>query len=268
MQEVQSVLSPEVADLVGLGVLLGLVLLPVGWVVWQLWRSPLSPVRTLLYALNYLVARLLWRLEIEGHFPIPPGQGAVIVSNHRCPLDPSFIAVLNLRVVYWMVAREYCEYPPFHKLLELCGAIPVNRWGRDPAATKAAIRLAAEGELVGVFPEGRINTTERLLLPGHPGAALIALKARVPIVPCHIQGAPYDGTTLGCLLMPAHVKLKIGRLIDIAPYLGIADEREALQKLTRRLLTEIALLAGATNYQPELIGRFHNAAADDKAGNA
>jgi len=253
--------SSETADLFGLGVLLGLALLLSAWLVWQLWRSPLSPLRTLLYALNYIIARVLWRAEIVGRFPIAANQGAVIVSNHRCPLDPSFIALLNKRVVYWMVAREYCEYPPFRKLLQLCGAIPVNRWGNDPAATKAAIRLAEAGELVGIFPEGRINTSERLLLPGRPGAALIALKARVPIVPCYIHGAPYDGTTLGCLLMPAHVTLKIGHPIDVTPYLHPADEREALEKLTRRLLTEIALLAGEKHYRPELIGRFNKNAA-------
>ena len=34
-------------------------------------------------------------------------------------------------------------------------------------------------------------------MPGRPGAALIALKARVPVVPCYIHDAPYDGTMLG-----------------------------------------------------------------------
>ena len=39
------------------------------------------------------------------------------------------------------------------------------------------------------------------------GAALIALKARAPVIPCYIHGAPYDDTALGCLLMPAAVRL-------------------------------------------------------------
>ena len=94
------------------------------------------------------------------------------------------------------------------------------------AAIRTAIRLVQQGELVGVFPEGRINTTGQLLLPGRPGAAMIALKARAPVVPCYIHGAPYDGTTLGCLLMPASVRLEIGPPIDLSAYFDRDDRRE------------------------------------------
>ena len=53
-----------------------------------------------------------------------------------------------------------------------------------------AIRLCQAGELVGLFPEGRINGGVNPLLPGRPGVALIALNARVPVVPCYIKGIP------------------------------------------------------------------------------
>ena len=172
--------------------------------------SPFTPAQSLLYGVNYLLARVLWRAKIRGDFPIPPGRGAVIVCNHRCPLDPSFLAIAVPRVVHWIVAKEYCEYPGFRQILRLCEVIPVRRGAIDPAAIRAAIRLVRRGELVGIFPEGRINTTAQLLLPGRSGAAMIALKARALLVPCYLRGAPYDGTTLGCLFMPAAVRLEIG----------------------------------------------------------
>jgi 1-acyl-sn-glycerol-3-phosphate acyltransferase len=118
-----------------------------------------------------------------------------------------------------------------------------------------AIRYAQEGELVGILPEGRINRTERFLLPGRPGAALIALKARVPVIPCYIQGAPYDGTTLGCVFMPAKVTVRIGEPIDVSEFYGREDEREVLEQVTRRLLCAIAALAGQPDFQPELAGK-------------
>ncbi len=221
-------------------------------VILMLRRSPLTPLQSVLYAINYAVNRLLWRTSVRGRLPPLGAAGAVIVCNHRCPLDPSFIALTGPRVIHWMVAREYCEYPPFRGFLGTCGAIPVNRGGTDTSAAKAAIRLLEEGELVGIFPEGRLNTTGRTLLPGRRGAAMIALKARATVIPCHIEGAPYDGTTLGPLLMPARVRLTIGPPLDLSPFFGREGRREALDEATRRMLCAIARLAGDENYRPEL----------------
>ena len=67
-----------------------------------------------------------------------------------------------------MVAGEYWKYPVMALVFRTLGCIPVGRRGVDTAATKQAIRLANEGGLVGLFPEGRINTSSELLLPGRP----------------------------------------------------------------------------------------------------
>lgn len=218
-------------------------------------RSPFSPAQSVLYAIAFLFTRVLWRLRIAGRFPIASDQGAVIVCNHRSSVDPCFIAMTVPRVVHWMVAREYCEFFLFRKLLRLCGSIPVSRGSHDTAATKAAIRILEQGGLVGIFPEGRINITDDTLLPGRPGAALIALKARVPVVPCYIENAPYDGTTLGCLVMLASVRLRFGQPIDLSPYYDRHNDRDVLDNLTRQFLTAIARLAGDDDFRPQLLGR-------------
>ncbi len=248
-------LSAAVSDILAICVLAALGLSGAGWVVASLRRSPFSPAQSVIYAIVYAIARVLWRAAVPGRFPISPDQGAVIVCNHRSSLDPSFIALTVPRVVHWLVAREYCEFFLFRGLLRLCGSIPTNRGGIDTAATKAAIRIVEEGGLVGLFPEGRINRTEQTLLPGHPGAALIALRARAPVVPCYIHGAPYDGTPLGCLLMPAAVRLKIGEPIDLSPYFERGGDRELLDELTLRFLKAIAELAGDDDFAPQLAGR-------------
>ena len=183
-------------------------------------------------------------------------QGAVIVANHHSSVDPSFIQVSVRRVVYWMVAREYCETGFAGWLLRKFQVIPVRRMGVDTAAIKLAIRLARKGGLVGMFPEGRINEKhETLLLPGRPGAALVALKARVPIIPMYIIGSPYDGTTMGALLMPAKVRVIIGKPIDLTPYFAREKEDGVAQEITIHLMCEIAKLAGHPDFQPQLAGR-------------
>lgn len=244
--------------------ILGAVVVALAAWAWAAYRRTLyTPGQAVLFALFYLIARFLWRTQISGPLPIPPGQGAVIICNHGSPADPAFIAMTVNRVVHWMVAKEYCEHRAFGWFLRTVESIPVNRGGVDTAATKMAIRYAQEGGLVGLFPEGRINTTDEVLLPGRPGMALIALKAGVPVVPCYISGAPYDGSPLGCLLMRAKVRLKVGRPIDISQYCGRKADRKVLEELTRRFLAEIAALAGQPDFQPELAGRFYKPGLND-----
>ena len=250
------VLSVEIANILALCAVATLAAGLAGWIVVTLRRSPFTPVQSLLYAVNYLLARILWRAKIHGEFRIPPDQGAVLVCNHRCPLVPSFLQMALPRPIHWMVAKEYCEFPGFRQLLRVCEVIPVRRGAIDPAAVRAAIRLVQRGGLVGMFPEGRINTSKQLLLPGRSGAVLIALKARAPIVPCYVHGAPYDGTTLGCLLMPAAVRLEIGEPIDVSAYADRNDQRQAIEELTRRVMREMARLAGRPDFEPQVGGRL------------
>lgn len=226
--------------------------------VWMLvaWRrSRFTLFQAVLAFGNLFFARVLWRTESTGRLPAKPGEGALIVCNHSSGVDPNVIQVCTDRVVHWMVAREYYEMPVLNWAFRATDTIPVNRAGVDTASTKMAIRLAQQGGLVGLFPEGRINTTKELLLPGRPGAALIALRARVKVIPCYVAGVPYDGTPLGSLRMPGRARVFIGKPIDLSSYFGREGDKQALEEITKRMLVEIAKLAGVPNYQPKLAGR-------------
>jgi 1-acyl-sn-glycerol-3-phosphate acyltransferase len=220
-------------------------------------RWPLTWPQRALFAIDLIFSHILWRAKVRGRWPFTPGQGAVIVANHRSSIDPFLIALGAGRLVHWMVAKEFYLSRLFGWMLRLVETIPVNRGGIDTAATKAAIRRAREGGVVGLFPEGRINGSDQILLPGRPGAALIALKARVPVVPCFIRGSPYGGTVLSPLLMPARVEVIFGTPMDLSEFYGREDEREVLEELTRRFLVEIARLGGCAEFQPRLAGRFY-----------
>ena len=247
-------LPPAETKILAVGVFLALGVVLTLLIVRALRHSPYRPGQSIVLGWARITTRILWRARVSGPLPIPPGQGAVIVSNHRCPFDPAFIALGVDRIMHWMVAKEYCEHPLMGLVLRVFEPIPTNRGGIDTAATKLTIRYAQQGEIVGLFPEGRLNTTERFMLPGHPGMAMIALRARVPVIPCYIEGSPYDGTTLGCLLMPAKVRLVVGRPIDLSPYYGRDNDREVFEELTARFMREIAALAGQADYEPTVAG--------------
>ena len=225
------------------------------WLI-ALWRKThYTFLQAFLYLVNLCFTRILWRTQVSGWVQVPENQGAVIVSNHRSGIDPLLIQLCTDRVVHWMVAREYFEMPIISVVFHALGSIPVNRGGIDTAATKMAIRLAQKGGLVGLLPEGRVNMTDELLLPGRPGAALIALKSRVPVIPCYVDGVPYDGTALGSFFMAAKARVVVGKPIDLSEYFGREGDKAVLQELTKRFLVEIAKLAGVDNYDAKLAGR-------------
>ncbi len=266
MQSIKSIvgLSTFARECLSLGALAAMALTAATLFVARAKRSRLTLLQSTLHDINLCFTRILWRTQIHGRFSFARGQGALIVCNHRSSIDPAFIQLaIGQRVVHWMVAREYCEQAAFAWFLRAAEVIPVGRAGIDTAATKMAIRLCQEGELVGLFPEGRINGGGDPLLPGRPGVALIALKARVPVVPCYIEGAPYQGTVLDPLITPAKVRLTIGAPIDLSAYYGREGEREVLEEATLQLLRAMASLAGHPDFQPRLAGRFY--ATDGKA---
>ncbi|MCR9295410.1 MAG: 1-acyl-sn-glycerol-3-phosphate acyltransferase [bacterium] len=167
-----------------------------------------------LYLPTYLLGRLLWRVCFVNEPPAEITSGALLVANHRSSVDPFFVQLAAGRRVHWMVAKEYCNHALFGPLLRLLQVIPTNRSGMDTAATKAAIRITQDKRLVGMFPEGRINTSTDVLLPIRGGAALVSLRAGVPIIPLWIEGSPYRSPAVWSpIIMPARVRITFGQPI-------------------------------------------------------
>jgi 1-acyl-sn-glycerol-3-phosphate acyltransferase len=217
-------------------------------------RAFTIPQLALWYAAKILV-RVMWPATYPRPWPLAPGQGGVVICNHRSSVDPFFIQTIVNRPMRWMVAREYVQHRALGLFLRTCNVIPVGRGGIDTAATKAAISFAAEGGWVGMLPEGRINTTDEFMLPVRPGAILVALRARVPVLPCYIEGSPYNGTITGPLRMRARVRVVFGEPFDLAPYFDRVDEPTLVGELTRLLVQQIAQLAGRDDFEPKLAGR-------------
>jgi 1-acyl-sn-glycerol-3-phosphate acyltransferase len=236
--------------LIGIGVIAPLCLF-----IWW-WRpTRLHPVQGLLWLMAVVLVKLLWRARWIGSLPLAEGQGAVIACNHRSSVDPFFIQTATTRKIHWMVAREYCEHPAFRWLLKMCEVIPVNRGGSDTAATKAALRIVQQGGIVGMFPEGRINMTDALLLPCRPGAAMIADRAGVPVVPCLIEGSPYRKVPWSPFFMSARVTVQFGDPIVVPA--GESDDaaRSTPQAIMQAWFSEMSRLARQPDFEPQMAGR-------------
>jgi 1-acyl-sn-glycerol-3-phosphate acyltransferase len=180
---------------------------------WLIWHNVYDFGETLQYVPVYIIARLLWRVGFTNEPPQEIFSGAILAANHRSSIDPLFVQLAARRRVHWMVAKEYCQHFLFGFFLRKALVIPTNRSGMDLAATKQAMNYALQGKLVGMFPEGRINLTVDPLLSIRAGAALVAVKTGVPVIPIYIQGSPYRRTVWSPFFMAAHVRITFGKPI-------------------------------------------------------
>ncbi|MEA5075082.1 MAG: lysophospholipid acyltransferase family protein, partial [Coriobacteriia bacterium] len=132
---------------------------------------------------------LLFRTRIIGATRIPAG-GALLAGNHVSYLDPVLLWCVSPRPVHFMAKSELFVKGFIAWLLPRLWSFPVNRGEPDRTAILTATESLNSGGLVGVFPEGSRREADAGEAVGaaHGGAAFIALRAGVPIVPVAILG--------------------------------------------------------------------------------
>jgi 1-acyl-sn-glycerol-3-phosphate acyltransferase len=207
--------------------------------VYQLERDGIA--RRALEAGNRLFCRVYHRLELLSDNPLPKAGPGILVSNHVSGLDPLLIQSVARRVIIWMMAREFHEIPLLHPIFKTVQAIPVERSGRDTAATRAAFRALRDGRLLGIFPEGRIATSRRLL-PFQTGAALLAMRAGVKLYPVWLDGTHRGPDMLRSFAFPHEARLAFGP--PITPP-AKDPNRDDLEATTDRLRSAIEALGNA-----------------------
>jgi len=138
-----------------------------------------------------LMALVLWifgRWEVTGTERIPPSGPLLVVANHLNLADPPLLGASLPRPIRFMAKQELFDSAFAGACMRLFGAFPVRREGADLKALHTARALLAQGEVVGMFPEGH-RSGGAGLLPAHPGTAFLALQARVPVLPVAITGS-------------------------------------------------------------------------------
>jgi 1-acyl-sn-glycerol-3-phosphate acyltransferase len=129
---------------------------------------------------------LLHRIRIEGRENIPD-EGCLIVSNHVSFLDPTTVGWAIPKEIYYLGRKSLFKPPFWSWFLPICNVLPIDRDGHDLTGLRRIIKTLQSGESVVLFPEGTRSPDGRLQ-PAEPGAALIAVKANVPILPVRVFG--------------------------------------------------------------------------------
>jgi 1-acyl-sn-glycerol-3-phosphate acyltransferase len=165
-------------------------------------RADVSPwQRTVRYAIVRTVigtaARLLFRMRLVGRDRIPAGP-ALYCFNHLGWLDP--IAIITtfpstLRIYFYGPKETDLRHGIRNRIILWSGIAVPFRPAKDDLLTsvRRAEAVFESGGILAIAAEGEIHVHEGDLLPFHEGAAYLALRARVPIVPVAITGTSWVG---------------------------------------------------------------------------
>lgn len=125
--------------------------------------------------------------EVKGRENVPEKGPMLIVCNHLSISDPPIIAAsMPLKCV--LMAKEELWHNGWSRFwVSNFGAFPVKRGGVDRVAIRLAEDWLQKGVSLIIFPEGGRSKTGQLQ-PALPGAALIASRMGVPILPVSISG--------------------------------------------------------------------------------
>ena len=178
----------------------------------------------------------VYRLRARGRENLPADGGFVLACNHVSSFDPwpLGLPLWPKRYLRFMAKSELYWFP-LTLALQNAGAFPVHRGQRDTVAIETAVRLAREGHIVAMFPEGTRRTkglVKRHEARPRSGAARIALEAGVPLVPAAVKGTD-KLTRLGALRVAYGEPVAIDDLRDRE--IGDAA-REATSRLMERIL--------------------------------
>jgi 1-acyl-sn-glycerol-3-phosphate acyltransferase len=181
----------------------------------------------------------LYRLRSQGVENVPATGGIVLACNHLSSFDPWPLG-MPLWPTRWLrfMAKSELYWWPLTLVLNNAGAFKVRRGLGDRQAVETAIRLAREGDVVVMFPEG--TRRKKGLVKKHQprprsGAARIALEAGVPLVPAAVAGTDH-------LLTLGPLRVAYGPPIELDDLRDSGDLRGASNEATARLMEKITEL--------------------------
>jgi len=178
-----------------------------------------------------VIFSLYFRFRAQGRQRIPLG-GMLICCNHQSHLDPVLVG-LACREPITYLARNTLFKGWFARLITYYGAIPIQRDGLGLTGVKLTMERLKGGEKVLIFPEGT-RTRDGNLQPLKGGLAVIARRAKVPLLPMAIDGAYQAWPRRQQFPWPGTIQLEIGSVITLAQMEAL-DDQQVTELLAQRI---------------------------------
>jgi 1-acyl-sn-glycerol-3-phosphate acyltransferase len=197
------------------------------------------------------ILRVVFRPWAQGTENVPREGPAIIASNHLSFSDHFFAPLPLPRKVIFLAKSEYFTGRGLKGLLSKAffsgvGQIPVDRSGGQASerALRTGLRVLAQGQLLGIYPEGT-RTPDGRLYRGKTGVARLALEAKVPVIPCAMIGG-FEFQPPGRIRPRLGIRpgVRFGKPLDFSRYYGLEQDRIVLRALTDEVMYAIMKLSG------------------------
>ncbi len=183
---------------------------------------------------------LLYRIRVEGKENIPTEGTYVVCANHKSLMDPPMLGACLPFPIRFMAKEELFRNKLFGGILRAVGAFPIKRGKSDVGALRGAIKMLGDQENVAIFPEGTRSKGDTMRR-GKQGAALIAVKAGVNILPVGIEGE---------YKLFHKMTFRIGQVISMEEFFDRKVTGDELQAVTDQvIMPSIGALAGVKPYE-------------------
>jgi 1-acyl-sn-glycerol-3-phosphate acyltransferase len=194
---------------------------------------------TLRSILRFLFDRLTDHTAV-GVENVPREGGFLLATNHMSRLDLPLLFIDTPRPdLIALVADDYKASPFFHWIIRTSGSIYIDRDKADFTAMRAGMDHLRQGKILGIAPEG---TRSRVgaLLEAKSGAALLAEKMHVPVIPVALEGTETAMHELATLRRP-HLWVHFGEPLCLPP-LDRRDREGSLLRNTDEIMCRIAAM--------------------------
>ena len=212
--------------------------------------------------------KIVFRPWSQGKENVPRHGPAILAFNHLSFSDHFFGPLPVPRKVVFLAKAEYFTGPGLKGLLTKAffygaGQIPMDRAGgaASEQALRAGLRVLAEGNVLGIYPEGTRSPDGRLYR-GKTGVARLALESRVPVIPAAMIGTfEFQPPTTIWPNMRIRPGVRFGKPLDFSRYYGMASDRAVLRTVTDEIMKEIQGLSGQ-----EYVDVYARQAKDELSG--
>jgi 1-acyl-sn-glycerol-3-phosphate acyltransferase len=145
----------------------------------------------LLRLLSWLLMQTIYRIWQRGVENFPERAAALLVCNHVSFVDALVISAACPRPIRFVMENAIFSAPVIHLLARGMKAVPITPRREDAKIYEQAFATVAQelrdGQLVCIFPEGRL-TTDGEVGEFRPGLMRILAETPVPVVPMALSG--------------------------------------------------------------------------------